>query len=224
MTATRPRHREVSSHSSVQNRHFLLRRLHSLVGLIPVGAFLLFHLWENSQSRFGPEHYNQYVVEKIQNINYVFLLEIFLIALPILFHAGYGLVVFWMGKQNVTTYGYFRNWTWLLQRISGVGILLFLLLHVIGTRILAIWNEAIRQDMFGHMKNLFSEPAFLVPYVIGLVLTIFHFCNGVWSASIVWGLATTPRAQKIVQVAMGVAFVVITALGIHGMLGFFLSS
>jgi len=105
-----------------------------------------------------------------------------------------------------------------------VGILLFLLMHVIGTRIVAIWSEAVRQDMFSHMHNLFSQPAFLVPYLLGLVLTVFHFCNGVWSASIVWGLTTTPRAQKIMQVAMGIAFVVITALGIHGMLGFFLSS
>jgi len=40
----------------------------------------------------------------------------------------------------------------------------------------------------------------------------------------VWGLATTPRSQKIIQVAAAVVFVVITALGIHGMLGFFLSS
>ena len=219
MTATRQ-----SGRASVQSRHFLLRRIHSLVGLVPVGAFLLFHLWENSQSRFGQEHYNTYVVEKIQNLNYVRFLEIFLIALTILFHGVYGLVVFWMGKQNVTHYGYFRNWMWLAQRISGVGVLLFLLLHVIGTRLLAIWDEAVRQDMFSHMKNLFSEPYYLVPYLIGLVLTTFHFCNGLWSASIVWGLATTPRSQKIIQVAAAVVFVVITALGIHGMLGFFLSS
>jgi succinate dehydrogenase / fumarate reductase cytochrome b subunit len=224
VTATKQRPRGGATTASVQNPHFLLRRIHSLVGLVPVGAFLLFHLWENSQSRFGQEHYNTYVVEKIQNINYIFLLEIFVIALPILFHAVYGLVVFWMGRSNVTHYGYFRNWMWWLQRWSGVGILLFLLMHVIGTRIVAIWSEAIRQDMFSHMRNLLSQPAFLVPYLVGLVLAIFHFCNGVWSASIVWGLTTTPRAQKIMQVAMGIAFVVITALGIHGMLGFFLSS
>ena len=66
----------------MQSPHFLLRRAHSLIGLVPVGAFLLFHLWENSQSRFGQEHYNTYVVEKIQNLNYVRFLEIFLIALP----------------------------------------------------------------------------------------------------------------------------------------------
>jgi succinate dehydrogenase / fumarate reductase cytochrome b subunit len=210
--------------ASVLSPHFLLRRIHSLVGLVPVGAFLLFHLWENSQSRFGQEHYNTYVVEKIQNLNYVRFLEVFVIALPILFHGVYGLVVFWMGRQNVTHYGYFRNWMWLAQRISGVGVLLFLLLHVIGTRLLAIWDEGVRQDMFTHMRNLFSEPYYLVPYLIGLVLTTFHFCNGLWSASIVWGLATTPRAQKTIQVVSAAVFVVITALGIHGMLGFFLSS
>jgi succinate dehydrogenase / fumarate reductase cytochrome b subunit len=224
VTATEQQTRPGSASASVQNPHFLLRRIHSLVGLVPVGAFLLFHLWENSQSRFGQEHYNTYVVEKIQNINYIVWLEIFLIAVPILFHGIYGLVVFWMGRSNVTHYGYFRNWMWWLQRWSGVGILLFLGMHVIGTRIIAIWSEAVRQDMYSHMRNLLSEPAFLVPYLWGLVFAVFHFCNGVWSASIVWGLTTTPRAQKIMQVVMGVAFLVITALGIHGMLGFFLSS
>jgi succinate dehydrogenase / fumarate reductase cytochrome b subunit len=222
VTATRPR--EAAATASVQNPHFLFRRIHSLVGLIPVGAFLLFHLWENSQSRFGQEYYNTYVVQKLESLNYIRLLEIFLIALPILYHGIYGLVVFWMGKQNVTHYGYLRNWMWLAQRWSGVGVFLFLLLHVFSTRIPAIWDAAIRQDMFSQMKNLLSQPVFLVAYVIGLVLTIFHFCNGLWSASIVWGLATTPRSQRIIQVASWVAFVVVTALGIHGMLGFFLSS
>ena len=202
----------------------MLRRVHSLLGLIPVGGFLLFHLWENSQSRFGMEHYNEYVVEKIRNMNYVLLLEIFLIALPIVFHAGYGVVIWWKGKSNVTTYGYLRNWLWWLQRISGLGVLLFLILHVGGTRILAIWDNGVAEDMFGHIESLFANPAYLTVYLVGLVLAIFHLCNGLWSMSIVWGLATTARAQKIMQGVMGAAFVVITALGIHGVLGFFIAS
>jgi succinate dehydrogenase / fumarate reductase cytochrome b subunit len=213
-----------SSTSSVGSPHFLFRRIHSLLGLLPVGAFLLFHLWENSQSRFGREHYNTYVVEKIQNTNYVFLLEIFVIALPILFHGIYGTYILWKGKSNLRTYAYFRNWIWWLQRVSGVAILAFLTFHVGGTRILAIFDAGARQDMFGHMKALLSNPVILVVYLIGLVLAIFHFCNGLWSMSITWGLATTERAQKTVQVIAAVAFVVITALGIHGLMGFFISS
>lgn len=210
--------------ASVANRHFLARRIHSLLGLIPVGGFLLFHLWENSQSRFGVEHYNEYVVEKIREINYVVLLEIFVIALPILFHGVYGVVIWWQGRSNLATYGYFRNWMWWLQRISGIAVLLFLLLHVIGTRIVAIWDDAVAQDMFGHMESLLSNPFYLAAYVAGLVLSIFHLCNGLWSMSIVWGLATTVRSQKIVQAFSAAVFVVLTALGVHGLLGFFIAS
>jgi succinate dehydrogenase / fumarate reductase cytochrome b subunit len=78
--------------------------------------------------------------------------------------------------------------------------------------------------MFAHMESLLSNPLYLTAYVVGLVLSIFHLCNGLWSMSIVWGVATTERAQKIVQGASAAAFVVITALGIHGLLGFFIAS
>jgi len=210
--------------ASIENRHFVARRVHSLFGIVPVGAFLLFHLWENSQSRFGEAHYNEYVVEKIQSINYVLLIEIFVIALPILFHALYGLWIWWKSRSNVTTYGYFRNWMWWLQRLSGGAVLAFLILHVGGTRILAIWDDGVAENMFGHVESLLSNPAYLAAYVAGLVLSVFHFANGLWSASIVWGLATTVRAQRIVQGASALVFVVITALGIHGLLGFFIAS
>lgn len=214
----------VLTKASLQSPHFLARRVHSLLGLIPVGAFLLFHLWENSQSRFGAEHYNEYVVEKIRNMNYVLLLEIFVIALPILFHGIYGVVIWWKGRRNVTTYRYFRNWMWWLQRISGVVVLAFLMLHVGGTRILAIWDEGIAEDMFGHMESIFSNPWLLTAYLIGLILSVFHFANGLWSMSIVWGLTTTVRAQKIMQGFSAAVFVVLIALGIHGVLGFFTAS
>lgn len=210
--------------ASIQNRHFVARRVHSLLGLIPVGGFLLFHLWENSQSRFGVEHYNTYIVEKIREMNYVLLLEIFVIALPILFHAVYGVIIWLKGSSNVTTYGYFRNWMWWLQRISGLAVLLFLIVHVGGTRIAAIWDDAIANDMFSHMESLFSNPLYLTIYLLGLVLAIYHFCNGLWSMAIVWGVTTTVRAQKIMQGISAGLFVVLVALGVHGVLGFFIAS
>ena len=41
------------------DRLFLWRRLHSLSGIIPVGAFLLFHIFENLSALRGPEAYNE---------------------------------------------------------------------------------------------------------------------------------------------------------------------
>ena len=208
---------------SVHNLHFLLRRAHSLFGLLPIGGFLLFHLWENSQSRFGAEHYNQHVVQKIQDMNYVLLLELFVIALPILFHAAYGLVIWWYGKSNVTRYGFARNWMWWLQRISGIGILAFLILHVGGTRILVLFDKGIGHDMFNHVRTLLAHPAYLTAYLAGLILATFHLCNGLWAMGISWGLFSTARSQKQAQWAMGLTFLVVTALGIHGVTGFFIA-
>ena len=34
--------------SAADQRHWILRRLHSLTGLVPIGAFLFFHIFENS--------------------------------------------------------------------------------------------------------------------------------------------------------------------------------
>lgn len=210
--------------SSIQNPHFLLRKVHSLLGLLPVGGFLIFHLWENSQSRFGEAYYNHYIVEKIQGMNYVHLAEIFVIALPILFHTLYGVVIWWDGKANVTKYGYARNWMWWIQRISGFGIFAFLVLHVGWTRIWSIWNEDIAQNMFGHMQALFSNPITLTAYVVGMVLAVVHLSNGLWTMGITWGITTTERAflvSRLVTVGLGLALLF---FGFHGMYGFFLDT
>lgn len=210
--------------SSIRNPHFLARKIHSIFGFLPVGGFLLFHLWENSQSRYGAEHYNEYVVAKIQGMNYVHLLEIFVIALPILIHAIYGAVIWWNGKSNVTSYGFLRNWMWWFQRISGFGILVFLVIHVGWTRIAAIFDPSLGQDMFGHMVDILHKPYNLVIYLVGMTLAVIHLFNGFWTMGIVWGVWSTEKAQKLAQLALAGACLIVIALGIHGVLGFFFNS
>ena len=76
-----------------QGHSFLLRRLHSLTGIIPVGAFLIEHiLISNATAINGPEAYaNQ--VKFLGNLPMVVALEAFGVWLPILFHGGYGTVI-----------------------------------------------------------------------------------------------------------------------------------
>lgn len=206
--------------ASIDNLHFLLRRLHSLLGLLPIGAFLVFHLWENSQSRLGPEHYNREVVRALQGMNYLPLLELFLIALPLLFHAGYGVVIAYQGRPELRRYRYVRNWLYWLQRLSGLGVLAFLLLHVSLTRIQGMLEPAIRADLYGHMQALLSQPWMFALYLAGLLLAVFHLANGLWSMAIVWGLTTSPRAQTLFGYACAGIGVLLTALGTHGLTGF----
>lgn len=206
--------------ASIDNRHFLLRRLHSLLGLLPIGAFLLFHLWENSQSRFGAEHYNDKVVGFLQGMNYLAVLEIFVIALPLLFHAGYGLLISHRSQPELKRYPWMRNWMYGFQRISGIIILLFLLFHVGWTRIWGIFEPAIKENLFAHMQGLLSDPLIFIIYALGMAISVLHLSNGLWSMGIVWGLTVTERAQVLwfrFCMLLGAAVI---AMGLHGLWGF----
>ena len=206
--------------SSINNPHFLLRRLHSLLGLLPVGAFLIFHLWENSQSRFGASHYNEQVVGWLQGLNYLLLMELFVIALPLLLHAGYGLVILRSGDGEWSRFPWLHHRLYFLQRFSGVGILLFLLFHVGWTRIWGLFEPAVKADLYGHMQALLSQPWVFSVYLVGLLLSVFHLSYGLWTMAISWGLTTSPQAQRRWFTLCAGLFVILSALGLHGMLGF----
>ena len=208
--------------ASINNPHFLLRRLHSLLGLLPVGAFLIFHLWENSQSRFGASHYNEQVVGWLQGLNYLLLMEIFAIALPLLLHAGYGLVILRSGGAEWRRYHWLHHRLYILQRLSGVGILIFLLVHVGWTRIWSLFEPTVKTDLYGHMQALLSQPWIFAAYLIGLLLSVFHLSYGLWTMAISWGITTSPQAQRYWFFLCSGLFVMLSAMGLHGMLGFLL--
>ncbi|MBK5966963.1 succinate dehydrogenase [Thiocystis minor] len=207
------------SHPAADSR-FLLRRLHSLLGLLPIGIFLTFHLWENSQSRFGAGHYNGEVVAFLRGMNYLPVLEIVVIALPLLFHAGYGLVVATQMRAELTRYRFARNWLYWLQRVSGIGILIFLLLHVGMTRIEGLWRVSVREDLFGHMQHLLSQSWMFGLYLTGLLLSVFHLANGLSTMGIVWGLTTSARAQRRFGFVCAGFGLLLATIGVHGLIGF----
>ena len=111
---------------------------------------------------------------------------------------------------------------YILQRLSGVGILLFLIVHVGWTRIWGLFEPAVKTDLFGHMQALLSQPWVFSLYLIGLLLSVFHLSYGLWTMAISWGLTTSPQAQhRWFKLCSGL-FVLLSSLGVHGMLGFLL--
>src|SRR3954452_4675430 len=72
-----------------QGISFLLRRLHSLSGIVPVGAFLIEHFISNAFATNGPAAYTKQV-ELLSGFPFVFFLELFFIWIPIAYHGLYG--------------------------------------------------------------------------------------------------------------------------------------
>src|ERR1700740_1217401 len=80
-----------------QGTSFLLPRLHSLTGIVPVGAFLFEHiLISNSTAISGPDAYAKQVAF-LAGLPLVFFLELIGIWLPIAFHALYGFFIWYRG-------------------------------------------------------------------------------------------------------------------------------
>jgi succinate dehydrogenase / fumarate reductase cytochrome b subunit len=198
------------------NRHFLLRKVHSLTGLLPVGFFLLFHIWENSLSRRGAEYYNEHVVKFINDINYIRVLEVALLG-SILYHAVYGVLIWWQGKSNVGRYNYLHNWGYWLQRMTALVTFAFILYHVLTTRFA---GDAVTADLGNHMATILRNPAIMALYMVGVLAAAFHLGYGIWLLGITWGITTHPRSQKLMLAVGAGVFGVAVAMGFHGLWGF----
>ncbi|AST92783.1 MULTISPECIES: succinate dehydrogenase cytochrome b558 subunit [Sutcliffiella] len=199
-----------------QNNEFLLRRLHSLLGVIPVGLFLIQHLVVNHFATKGPEAFNK-AAHFMENLPFRYALEIFVIFLPILFHAIYGLYIAFTAKNNVSNYGFVRNWMFLLQRVTGVITFVFIIWHVWETRVQAAFGADVNYSM---MEGILSSTPMFWFYVVGVISTIFHFANGLWSFLVSWGITVTPRAQLIATyVTIGI-FLALSYVGISALLAF----
>ncbi len=198
------------------NREFNYRRLHSLLGVIPVGLFLIQHLVVNHFATGGEESFNK-AAHFMESLPFRYLLETFVIFLPLLFHAVYGLYIAFTAKNNTSNYGYFRNWMFLLQRISGVITLIFITWHVWETRVAAAFGTEVNFQM---MENILASPFMLVFYIVGVISTIFHFANGLWSFLVSWGITVTPRSQLIATyVTIGI-FVALSVVGLRSIFAF----
>jgi succinate dehydrogenase / fumarate reductase cytochrome b subunit len=198
------------------NREFFYRRLHSLLGVIPVGIFLMQHLVVNHYATGGAASFNK-AANFMGNLPFRILLETVVIFLPLLFHAIYGLYIAFTANNNVGRYGYFRNWMFMLQRVSGVITLIFVAWHVWETRIAAAFGTEVNFQM---MENILSSPFMFWFYVVGILSTVFHFANGLWSFLVSWGITITPRSQRITTYVTIILFVALSYVGISALVSF----
>lgn len=201
----------------MEHREFGYRRLHSLLGVIPVGLFLIVHLVVNYFAVYGEESFNK-ASEFMESLPFLIVLEFVLIYLPILFHAILGVYIVFVSKNNYTKYGYFRNWMYFLQRVTGIITFIYIVWHVWETRI-QIWLGNASLD-FSLMENILSNPIMFWVYIIGLISTTFHFANGLWSFLVSWGFTQSPRSQKIATYVTLIVFLVISYIGVRSLLTF----
>lgn len=201
----------MSNSSKENHNYFWLRRVHSLLGVFPIGVFLLEHFFSNSFAFQGAERYNA-LVETFQGMWATPFLEVGLIGLPILFHAVFGLVIVYTGSNNFVAYSYYRNWMYFFQRVTGVVALVYIFIHVYATRItFALQSKHIT---FADVKFILQPGWAKWLYVIGIVTVVYHFTNGICTTLMTWGITVSQRSQRLVAIASWAMFAAMTVWGL----------
>lgn len=196
--------------------YFLLKRLHSLLGVVPIAGFVVFHLFENSSSVMGQEAFN-HTVQKIRGIPYIYLLEIGLLT-PIAFHALLGAWLARTARHNALRFANAQNIGYTLQRLTGGVLLVFIAWHVWTTRFAGVPSG----EFFQYMQAKLSHPLASAAYAVGVLSAAFHLGNGLWGFAVAWGLITGARSMDLawkacLGISLGVALMGLNALaGFHG--------
>ena len=207
------------------SKTFILRKLHQLSGIVPLGLFILEHFYTNSKALKGAEHFNSAVAD-LQAIPYIVLVETAGIFIPLIYHAVYGMVITIEARPNNLAYPYPRNWFYLVQRITGVILFLFITFHVLNFRFGMIpgLNDVsvahAPERAFEIVSREFRMVPIFIIYVIGITATVWHLANGIWLFLVDWGITIGERAQRIAGYACIGFGVVLLLVGLNAAVAF----
>ncbi len=215
-------------------KYFLLGKLHSLTGLVPVGAFLLEHFYTNLKA-VGPRGQQRFdaAVRELQANPLTLFAEVGLIALPLLFHAAYGLFITSRARPNNPSQGHLRNWLYTLQRVTGIVLFFYIAYHVYNTRLMpyldpgnSLWLDDNGRKLvsFAYMRDYLSSMHLGFPvvtlYVIGIAAACFHFANGLWNMGVHWGLTVGEKAQRLSGLLCSAVFLGLLVAGMSALFAF----
>ncbi|MCE9544493.1 MAG: succinate dehydrogenase cytochrome b558 subunit [Planctomycetia bacterium] len=226
-------HQPAKSADSFLVRHdFLLRRLHSLSGLIPVGAYMVVHLLTNatvleSAAKFQDNVYTIHSLGRaLPVVEWVFIF------IPLLFHALFGMVIIASGSANTSQYPLRNNIRYTLQRATGMIAFAFIMWHVFQMRGWiheSWWVEHVTRPLGGGQFRPYNAAStageamqgFVVNlvYSVGILSCVYHLANGLWTMGITWGVWTTPAAQRRADVICGLFGLFVAVVGLSAQFG-----
>lgn len=202
-----------------QGTSFFLRKLHSLLGIIPIGAFFIEHLVSNLEAIHGPAAYGAQV-KFLNALPLVRVLEWVFIFLPILYHSLYGLFIWFRGKSNVVYYPWAGNWMYVAQRWTGLIATAYILQHVLRQRFMGVSLPENPGAAFAKVQQELANPFMLAVYVIAMIAICWHFAYGIWLFAAKWGITPGEVARKRFGYACAAFGVILLGAGLASIWAF----
>lgn len=219
-TVVRPIARGVPPLRAGQGRSFFWRRLHSLSGIVPVGAFLVEHFVSNAFATNGPYAYAAQV-KFLTSLPFVLVLEVVGIYIPLLYHSLYGFYIWFRGQANVSDYPWAGNFMYTAQRWTGAIAFLYMGWHTYTMRFSGIHLLTNSQAAFHKVQMELQHPWAAWLYVIGIIAASWHFAYGLYLFCAKWGITVSDRSRKAMSVVSLVIALAFIAVGMATLAAFF---
>lgn len=189
---------------------FLRARLGSLLAFAPLSVWTFVHLWNNLAAFQGEDAWRKAVTEYPHPIAQ--LVTAVIVLLPLVLHTVWGVGRLLSTKPNNLRYGTFANLKYALQRLSAIGVLLFLGAH--------LWLAMLHPRLVEGHAEAFTDIAHemrthtptLVVYLLGSLGVSYHLANGLSTFAMGWGIVSSRRALGKLNVVSIAAMVVLVGM------------
>jgi len=203
-----------------QGHSFFWRRLHSLSGIVPVGAFLLEHFISNAFATNGPRAYADQV-KFLTGLPFVLVLEIVGIYIPLLYHSLYGFYIWFRGEANVRDYPWAGNFMYSAQRWTGAIAFVYMGWHTYTMRFSGIHLLTNSQAAFHKVQMELHNPWAAAFYVIGITAASWHFAYGLYLFCAKWGITVSDKSRKAMGAVSVVVAITLIVIGMATLKAFF---
>ena len=193
-----------------QGHSFFWRRLHSITGIVPIGAFLVEHFFSNLVATGGPAAYTRQVAF-LAGFPFVEALELLFIWIPIAYHGLYGFYIWYRGDANLGAYPWTNNWLYTAQRWTGGVAFVYMGYHVWHLRFAGEHILTNPAAAFGKVQLEFQNPWLVAFYAIGIAAASWHFAYGIYLFCAKWGIISGEQAQRrlgYICMVIGLAFAI----------------
>lgn len=205
------------ANSSTGPGYFLSRRLHSLMGIVLTLAYVVSFLVPMSAGISGVTGFNQRAVE-FARLPFADVAGVLFVIIPLVLHVAVGVSIIYRSQFNIISYGFYRNWMYVLERLTGLGLILFIIYHILKTKLAFAFTGRVAD--FAVMQETLSSSAGCILYCAGVVCAAFHIGNGLSSFLMRWGITVSRRSQNAAVMASWVVTLLLMIWGLRTVLSF----
>ena len=209
-----------ANHSA--QKSYVQSRIASVLAVVPLGAWVVVHLWQNLSAFEGAIAWSKSVTTYAHPLSQA--LSLIVVMIPLAIHAIWGIRRMPQMKPNLGQYKYYTNLKYILQRVSALVVMLFLGAHIYLAMLKPRLIDGHPERFADIAKEMRHHAPTLVVYLLGTLGVAYHLANGIATVAMSYGFVTKRKsmfrfeyvAMTLFVVLLTMSWAVIYALWSHG--------